>query len=353
MSPNSFNTPRDELLDRYEQAKAQLPDGLPDAPSAATRERIMQAAREQADTITFIAPRAGSMPAIGLNSSQNTLKNQTSAVESANDSFWNIRAVASLAIMGLSALLWWQFENGTPEEQQAAKSSLPAAETAPAPAPTLVTPATNSPAAPMPAPAAAPAAEAALSRVDKPIAAAPATAATAAKPQAALEEPSFSAAPNAKSMTKDNAAAKSSAESAPTASSIPATEPAERARSAQAAPASRAEAPAAAPVVAAKPAAPSAPSIILPTEPLFSAIEQRNAPALRQALRQGISPNARAANGNAALTQAVIQRWADGVNILLAAGADRSAKNSKGHTAVDVALEFGYLDMTELLAAPR
>ncbi len=89
------------------------------------------------------------------------------------------------------------------------------------------------------------------------------------------------------------------------------------------------------------------------TEPLFTAIEQRNATALRQALSQGIFPNARSASGNPALTQAVSQRWTEGVRILLAAGADRSVKNLRGHTASDVALELGYADMAELLAAAK
>jgi ankyrin repeat protein len=108
-----------------------------------------------------------------------------------------------------------------------------------------------------------------------------------------------------------------------------------------------------APIAAARSAAPSAQNILLPVEPLFASIEQRSAPALRQALSQGISPNSRSANGNPALTQAVIQRWLEGLRILLAAGADRNAKNTKGHTASDVALELGFADMAELLAAPR
>jgi ankyrin repeat protein len=99
--------------------------------------------------------------------------------------------------------------------------------------------------------------------------------------------------------------------------------------------------------------APTAQTILLPVAPLLTAIDQRNAQALRQALSQGISANARNTERNPALTQAVIQRWADGVRILLAAGADRNAKNSKGHTASDVALELGYADMAELLAAPK
>ena len=108
-----------------------------------------------------------------------------------------------------------------------------------------------------------------------------------------------------------------------------------------------------APLAAARLAAPSAHSILLPTEPLFTSIEQRNAPALRQALDLGISPNARSSDGNPALTQAVMQRWAEGVRILLASNADPAAKNNKGHTASDVAFELGYSDMAELLAMSK
>jgi cytoskeletal protein RodZ len=303
MSPNTPNTPRDELLERYEQAKTQLPDGLPEAPSAATRERIMQAARVQAETINSIALRADSMPATGLKDSQNTVQNQIPTKEAANDSFWNIKAVASLAVMGLSALLWWQFEQGTPEEQQAAKSALPAAASAPAPV-------ASAPAAPMPAPEPAP----------------------AAAPMMRSAPSTATVSPNTDTRQQLNAEAAGSATLPPNAASksMPS-----------------------APIAAARPAAPSAQSILPPAEPLFTAIEQRNALALRQALSQGLSPNARSADSNPVLTQAVMQRWPEGVRILLAAGADRAAKNSKGHTAADVAFELGYEDIVLLLSTPR
>jgi cytoskeletal protein RodZ len=397
MSPNSSRIKPDELLERYSQAKTQLPDGLPDSPSAATRERIMQAARENSasNTINSIALKPYSTPASGSES----LKNEAS-----NDSFWNIKAVASLAVMGLSALLWWQFEHGTPAEQEAAKSALPTSASAPAP--------TSAP---------APATEAAPAQIDQSASAAP------SKPSTRSEAPGISGTANAKdTATQASAAAKSSAESQrtttppPVVTSTPA-EPAERPRSAELASTSEAETPVAAaapaplippapapaaprpapaaapmarsapnpaadpphadvsqnyntetasaasasnaarksistppaPAVAARSAPPTAQSILLPTEPLFTAIEQRSARALRQGLSQGISPNARTASGNPALTQAVTQRWLEGVRILLAAGADRNAKNNKGHTAADVAFELGYSDMAELLAAPR
>ena len=84
-----------------------------------------------------------------------------------------------------------------------------------------------------------------------------------------------------------------------------------------------------------------------------AAIFAKDALTLRQKLAQGVSPNIITPEGNPALTQAVIQRWPEGVRILLAAGADRNAKNIKGHTAADVALELGYEDMSRLLEAPR
>jgi cytoskeletal protein RodZ len=371
MSPN---TPRDQLLARYEEAKALVPDGLPEAPSAATRERIMQAAREQVNAMNSIAYRADSMPANDQKGLENSVETQIATVEAANDSFWGIKAVASLAIMGLSALLWWQFEHGTPEEQQAAKSAQPTAA-APADLP-LTDPASAT--TPVPVPAAAPAAEAAPAPADKPVAAAqPRVAATPQAPAAKLEEAAKPSLADA-AFSKPSVPSVSTAQEAPAtpAASTQATQNAERARvaeapraepSAAAAPSSP-PAPAAvapmmrsAPSAAASPpaadiashAAPTAQTILLPVTPLFTAIDQRNAQALRQALSQSISLNARNADGNPALTQAVIQRWAEGVRMLLAAGADKSAKNNKGHTASDVALELGYDDMTELLAMPR
>jgi ankyrin repeat protein len=110
-------------------------------------------------------------------------------------------------------------------------------------------------------------------------------------------------------------------------------------------------APAAAPRIAAPAPVPPPPTFSRQT--LLASIEAKDAIALRQSLAQGISPNVITPDGNPALQQAVIKRWPEGVRILLAAGADRSSKNSKGHTAADVALELGYEDMSRLLEAPR
>ncbi len=351
--------PHDELLERYHQAKAQRPDGLPPEPPAALHERIMQAAHTQTSTINSIAAYAYSITANRLKEHQNTIKKPIPTPDAANDSFWNIKAIASLAVMGLSALLWWQFEHGTPEEQEAAKSAKasPVAAT-PAPLPT-----------PMPTPAAPPTAviqhdaRAQAPRAEKQsIAAAPAQAAQEearqlAKPAAA--PPAVAPTIAERARTQDMAAAP---EVAGAEAAVTADAPAGSAlaKSSAQSPASKrfsAEAqgtlstpPVAAPAARAATAAMAA---IPQTNPLLAALQARDATALRQALVQGTSPNARTPDGNPALTQAVIQRWAEGVRILLASGADRNAKNNKGHTAADVAFEMGSSDMTELLATPR
>ncbi len=358
-------SPPDELLERYAQAKAQLPDGLPTAPPAALHDRIMRAAREPTDAINSIALSADSIPANLLKKHQNSVHN----AEAANDSFWSIKAVASIAVMGLSALLWWQFEQGTLQEQEAAKSAKPS------PTAVVTAPSAAPPPSPMPTPAAPPAAviqqetrAEASSAEKKSIAAAPSKVSQEIAQQLAKPAAPTPASPavTERARTQDMAAARQTektekAEAANAEPSITAdtTERSAAAKSSMPAPMSKrfnaeaqgalTQAPAAAP--AARPAAPMA---TLPApQPLLTALQTRDATALRQALAQGISPNARAPDGNPALTQAVIQRWPEGVRILLAAGADRNAKNSKGHTAADVALELGYSDMTELLATAR
>jgi cytoskeletal protein RodZ len=385
------NLPQDELLQRYEQAKAALPDGLPDTPPAALHERIMQAAREQVITTNTVASRADSMTAIGTNSLKST-------PEAANDSIWSIKLIASLAVMGLSGLLWWQFEHGTPEEQEAAKSAKPSAS--------IVAAAPPAP-APAAAPAAAPVQESSLSSAPSAVqsAAAPAPAAPSmtqvpARPvptetdKTSRQETPLGKPSQAKMADAEVVAQNSAASPAPMPPGAAATEAA-RARMQETAPAvAAAPAPAPAPAlpqfsqtdkaiaadvpsrratpsIGAEPSlqrsletaqSPSVAYVARPPAPaavaanpiqLFTVIQAKDAAALRQALSQSTSPNARNAEGNPALHQAVIQRWPEGVRILLAAGADRNAKNNKGHTAADVALELGYSDMTELLVVSK
>jgi cytoskeletal protein RodZ len=370
--------PSDELLERYAQAKAIVPDGLPDQPSAALHERIMHAAREEINAINSIAYYADSIRPIGLNGLKDSASNALPAPRAANDSVWNIKLVASLATMGLSGLLWWQFEHGTAQEQEAAKNARPhvtatatAAATAAAPpeaaaapaasaSPTyesasspaiLATPPVVSPpnktrlAVPKAAPREAPivAAERAA-----PIPASP----TPPPPQPAPVEKALADSSSSPTAHRPEATISSQrpAITFQDASAAKASPPAQAARAA----APRLYAPAAAPLPA--PASASAPLLqkLTPSpSPLFSAIEAKDASALRQALAESASLNARSPQGNPALTQAVIQRWPEGVRILLAAGADRSAKNLRSLTAADVAQELGDLEIIELLKAAR
>lgn len=367
MSPK---LPEDELLARYAQAKAALPDGLPDAPSAALHERIMQAAREQAYTINSIAVRAYSMPASGLKD----FKNSPFKAEAANDSFWNIRAFGSLAVMGLAGLLWWQFEHGTPEEQLAAKSAQPSAAAVKAEAAAPNISAASAPAAPTVAPATADTSKAPAPQSQAKIAAKKVISSIDAEKLAVQKDSTVTPAPEAASARMAEAApavapAPAAPSPAPAARAAPQTSKAIAESSANASTAPLADdaakqttppAPRAAPAAAPRMAAPApsvvasaaAPFVIASPDKLFSAIEAKDAAALREAIAQGASPNANAnsrPDGNPALTQAVVQRWAEGVRILLFAGANREAKNKKGYTAAEVALKLGYDDIASLL----
>jgi hypothetical protein len=328
----SLNTPRDELLERYAQAKAQLPDSLPSEPPSALHERIMQAARMQSDATDSIALCADYMPANGPKSLKNSTSDTIQPKEAANDSFWSIKAVASIAVMGLSALIWWQFEQGTPAEQEAAKTASPSA----------TRPATVAIAPEVIPPAAADTTAQAASQ-NRP----PEFAQTTKKPAPVIAaEPASPPAQTERARTQDLA----SATPAPTSNTSARSETA----SPQIASAETASSPsvAAAPMPSPAPRAAALSKATAPN-PLLQAIQQRNATALRQALSEGASPNARTPDGNPALTQAVIQRWSEGVRILLAAGANKEVINMRNLTAADVAIELGDQEIIELLKAAR
>ncbi len=369
--------PHDKLLERYHQAKALLPDGLPQEPPPASREIIMRSAREQTDAINSIASSPYSTGGNSPKAHQNTIKKPMPTPEAANDSFWSIKALASIAVMGLSALIWWQFEQGTPQERVAAKTAQPSPATV-AVAPPAAAPDANSAAAQAPTASIAQEADAAKALAAPPSNTTQATKLPEPERQQAAKKPApLIAEPSAsdRARTQDLASASSTAPSAsraqapepPLASaetaisdsfarsaapSMPAPVRERKDFSAETASAPRAPNITAAPMPAPAARAAAAPKAVAPN-PLLQAIQERDAPALRQALSNGASPNTRTPDGNPALTQAVLQRWGEGVRILLAAGADRQAKNNKGHTAADVALELGYSDMTELLVTPR
>ncbi len=364
MSPN---TPRDELLERYAHAKAQLPDGLPSEPPAALHERIMRSAREQVVATDSIALHADSIPATSPKSLKNSTLKDNQPKEAANDSFWNIKAVASIAVMGLSALIWWQFEQGTPAEQEAAKTaSTPATR----PATVAITP-QAAPAATAGAPAPLPPAAADTTAQDRPQVfaqapkkPAPVIAAEQASPPAQVERarsqdlasatpaPTPNTAPRSEAATPHIANAETATSDSAARSDAPRMPAAARARKEINAETANSPSVASAPTPAPAPRAAALSKATAPN-PLLQAIQERNTAALRQALEQGASPNMRTPEGNPALTQAVIQNWAEGVRILLAAKANKGAKNSQNLTAAEVAQESGHQDIIELLKAER
>lgn len=304
----------DPLLERYVQALERQADGLPALPSAALRERILQAAQQHQEATQFIA----SQPALARASSENSMKKPM--LPAANDSFWNIRAAASLAVMGLGALLWWHID---PQSAAEPAPSRPALNT-PSSASQRPNDAVSLSSA-EPVGRVAPHSEKADSRATAP---APRAASESARLKPA-EPPAQSG--SAKLETSESAAALAGATA--TADSQPMPSSAPSARLSRAAPA---------------PASASPPALVAAPDPLWQALAARDVGALQQALAQGASAQARDAQGQTALHLAVLQRWPQGVRLLLQAGADPRATNKNGHTAADVAKENGFTDISAI-----
>jgi Ankyrin repeats (many copies) len=141
--------PTDALLARYQQAQAELASlGESAAPSEASRANILAYAaqlaqeRAQAASTTPQLISGADSDVANTNSTSTTAINSVaaSAVETwttgskgsknlptlpsrklaANDSQWKIRAVATIALFGLSGLLFMQVQRGSPDEQDTA-----------------------------------------------------------------------------------------------------------------------------------------------------------------------------------------------------------------------------------------
>ena len=122
--PPENQRPNDPVLQRYREANAHDPA----RPSPALRDRVLAHARAMARESK--APEGGSH------------------LQAANDGTWKLRALGSLAVLGLVGLLMLQFDRGTPEERTSAwgpstqpsadasdeAQSKPGLEPAPAPA---------------------------------------------------------------------------------------------------------------------------------------------------------------------------------------------------------------------------
>jgi hypothetical protein len=127
----------DALLERYREANA-----LDSAhPSPALREAVLAQARAAVGHAKargelnpeLIAEYDTATLGKGQNSSKSSIVPPPVGGRAANDTSWRIRAVASVAVLGLATLLFLQFERGTPGERELAMSPTPSAVPATAP----------------------------------------------------------------------------------------------------------------------------------------------------------------------------------------------------------------------------
>jgi Ankyrin repeats (3 copies) len=351
----------DALLERYHAAQGALEAEHARAPSAQVRANILANA-------AYIATNSVAARAI----KQRAEGNINAKTPAANDSQWKIRALATVAIFGLTSLLLLQWDRGTPEEKDAAfnvarppavQSSPPAAPTAQAGA--ITTPSDKStqaspiarsnakPVAPEPtrpsaqrSPATAPLEPAAQAT---PGVAPPPTAKDEAAAEPALPDAATGRAPSAAPTPNPEAAPVPAAPSAPAMRAAPAAKSpsygaAQGARRDEAAESggrlkkseSAEEAPSAANSDA------TTTSRRAPTNAaLFAAIRNTDAAALQQALANGADKNAKS-NGTPAITLCVQSGQLRLVQLLAAAGADVNAPDAQGTTPLAHARARGF-----------
>lgn len=339
------NTGREDLLlQRYQEANA-----LDSArPSAALRDAVMTHANLHA-------------PAPGT-----SVEPQKQA---ANDTPWKLRAMGSLAVVGLMGLLVMQFERGTPEEQKVAlgtpapqtdsnteatqtRTTAPLTETLgneaapteaespPSEAPTrpasppLPPPPVNAGAIPptRPAPAAKPAVPKAPDAAERAMASAPKAIESLAK---AAPAPAMKAAPE---MAQADA-----------------PEPLDRAKSAV--PARSALGESSANVrreIAAESQTNPSGKFADPLAPrLHAAAAKGDLAAMQSLLAQGADINTLDNQGRTALMLAILGQHQKLVVALMDAGADASLRDQAGFTAADLAVNAGHADWLPLLQPRR
>jgi hypothetical protein len=320
-TPPPAHAVADALVARYQAAQAALDADANTAvqPSPAVRANVLAYAQQLADarmtgaagvsTTTFAATSTSSpQPSnVGTINSVATQAVNTWAPGSfehkksaSNDSQWKIKALASVAVFGLSSLLFVQWQNATPDEQDAAFSVQRPAPTA---APSVASAAAPAAApAPLTATATAPAiqsesvaapAASAMPRVPS-VSTEPATKSTAVSPpppvKATAKAPSAAAAGVAVSKPPDDATSQAVAkQSAPAPIALPSPAAETRALDKESAKAqAAAAAPAAAPAAAAAAAAAAAPAAA-------PAIAAAPSPAAAQARARVLPPDANAA----------------------------------------------------------
>jgi hypothetical protein len=372
------DAPTDALLARYQAAQTALDAPEASGPSAQARANILNYAVKVATD--SVAARAISESA---GSPLDTQK------PSANDSQWKIRALATVAIFGLTSLLLLQWDRGTPEEKEVAFSTARQPVNAPAPAPA---PAPATEPAPAPAPAAVPPMPPATTVAEAPTAARPVDksdfSTKAAPPSAKLAAPKAAPPPARPSASPQPFPAEADTQRpSGVVPPLPARDAATTAESAMAgATALPAPAPPAAPSAAAAPAPlPAAPSIAAPPAPAPAAAPAvRAAPAAKaqsygapQSARRddaigapeatgrlkkaeaaddksatadaSAAPAGRAMSPNLALFAAIRSADAAAVRQALASGADKNAK-SNGTPAITLSVQSGKLNLVQLLA---
>jgi hypothetical protein len=367
--------PTDALLARYHAAQAALDAPEASGPSAQARTNILKYAGE-------VATNSVAVPAIKQGAS-GLLDTEKPA---ANDNQWKIRALATVAIFGLTSLLLLQWDRGTPQEKEVAFSASTSTARPPV--------AARSDNAAAPAPAAAPAAPA-LPRAEPPsdVAAVskdtaqvkPALAAGKQEAHARHTEPNQSAKISApkiaqqsaiteppdsvEAATAANASARAPSEppgsamgavskAAPSGSSKDDAAVAQSVEAPAARPASPAAASPATPAMRVAPADKAAPngaeqSLRREDAPSSAARMKKSEAADTESGMQDRSAQAARRDGaapNTALFAAIRSSDAAGVQQALANGADKNAK-SNGIPAITLCVQSGKLNLVLLLAA--
>ena len=384
MSRNDTPTPHpgqdrgDALLKRYQEASALDPA----QPSPALRKAVLAHARAAAGGFAKASGEAPvrseknteliagyDRPTLGngQNSSNSSVFPPPGGGRSAaNDTSWHVRAVASLAVLGLATLLFLQFERGTPDEREVTTGQSPPAAAAPA---------TKSVQTPSPSGGAAPAPS---TGSRNPV--------TRVAPEPA-ESPEIAPTPTPPIQKKAAAADKARSESvapelaAPAGSTLgamnttPAPAPTPEAALAKSTPP---VAPAAAPMVTLAPPSQEARVRLQPvpapaagrnadaasmrqetsasasaSQRLLTAVANGALEAARQALKDGAPVNAPDAAGQTPLMLAARRGDEAMLRLLLAMGADPTRTDAAGLTAAEHARRAGHEMLRPLLNPPE
>jgi hypothetical protein len=339
----------DALLARYHAAQVEL-DAHQTAPSAQVRANILAHAQQVALT------GASNQAPLNATDSVAAYANFNWAIApfgnkkpAANDSQWKIRALASVAMLGITGLLFLQWDRGTPEEKEVAFSMERPAPVAKAPVPVSV-PSAPPPAAPSAAMADAPVV------ATTPVAAAPVV--TAPRVAEAATPPSKPAPirPQAPANPPPSKAHASPPATTPMAKPVEAaTEVLADRSAAPAATAIEPTAPGAAKSLDSAANAPQSSSmeaaptrLMAPNAALFAAIREADAASLQLALSRGADKNAKS-NGTPAITLCLLSNQTALVQQLAAAGADMNAPDAQGMSPLAHAQAKGLDEMVKLL----